>query len=289
MLRNHETVRHINLVGAGRVARVLGRLWSQAQVFSVQDVLARDPSHASEAVRFIGAGRALTSLDEVRSAEAWLIATPDDAISSMAAALRASGLVRADDIVFHCSGALPSSVLGEGHVASVHPLKSFANADDAVRTFAGTWCVAEGTHDALAVLRPVFELIGARVTEIDPANKTLYHAGAVMMCNYLTALMEAGLQCCDQAGLPREQAMAMMAPLARETLDNVFRHGPASALTGPIARGDHALVARQLAALRECNPQLAAVYRELGMVAAGLSKANAGATQAIRDTLRNSS
>ena len=44
MASDHDTVRQINLIGAGRVARVLGRLWSQAHVFGVQDVLARDPT-----------------------------------------------------------------------------------------------------------------------------------------------------------------------------------------------------------------------------------------------------
>jgi predicted short-subunit dehydrogenase-like oxidoreductase (DUF2520 family) len=286
MAFDHDTVRQINLIGAGRVARVLGRLWSQACVFDVQDVLARDPTRTREAVDFVGAGRALKSLGEMRPAHAWLIATPDDAIPSVAAALRASGSLRTSDIVFHCSGALPARVLGEGFVASVHPLKSFADAGDAVKSFAGTWCVAEGAREALVALKPAFEAIGACVTEIEARHKTMYHAGAVMMCNYLTALMEAGLQCCDHAGLSRQDAMAMMAPLAHETLKNVFKNGPAYALTGPIARGDSAVVARQVAALNEYNPQLAAVYCELGMVAASLSGADAGAIEAIRDILR---
>jgi predicted short-subunit dehydrogenase-like oxidoreductase (DUF2520 family) len=190
-------------------------------------------------------------------------------------------LVRAGDVVFHCSGALPSgdlrsAIAGNVAVASVHPLKSFADPDDAVRTFAGTYCAAEGDAAALALLKPAFGQIGARVTEIDAQFKTIYHAASVMVCNYLTALMEAGLQCYEKAGLPRATATAMMEPLVRETVDNVFRLGTVKALTGPIARGDHAVAARQLEALREFDPHIAEIYRALGVVAVALSRAQGG-------------
>ena len=92
-----------------------------------------------------------------------------------------------------------------------------------------------------------------------------------MVCNYLTALMEAGLQCYEKSGLPRQTASAMMEPLVRETIDNVFKLGTVKALTGPIARGDHAVVARQLHALREFDPRIAEIYRALGTMAVALS------------------
>jgi predicted short-subunit dehydrogenase-like oxidoreductase (DUF2520 family) len=137
----------------------------------------------------------------------------------------------------------------------------------------------------LAVLKPAFEQIGARVTEIDAQFKTVYHAASVMVCNYITALMEAGLQCYEQAGLPRDTASAMMEPLVRETVDNVFKLGTVKALTGPIARGDHAVVARQLAALRAFSPQLAEIYRALGVTAVDLARAQGGADDQALDTL----
>jgi predicted short-subunit dehydrogenase-like oxidoreductase (DUF2520 family) len=212
-----------------------------------------------------------------------LLATPDGEIVRTAANLAASGLLREGDVVFHCSGAMAASdvraVVPRGVlVASAHPLKSFADPAEALRTFAGTYCAAEGDAAALAVLKPAFEQIGARVTAIDPQFKTVYHAASVMVCNYLTALMEAGLQCYEKAGLPRDTAAAMMEPLVRETVDNVFKLGTVNALTGPIARGDHAVVTRQLEALREFDPRLAEVYRALGVMALALSTAQGGAS-----------
>ena len=283
------TQKTLNIIGAGRAGRVLAALWHRQHTFAIQDVFNRTPHSARDAVAFIGAGRAADALAAMRAADVWLLATPDGELSRSAAALAASGLLRAGDVVFQCSGALPSSelravVINNAQVASVHPLKSFANAADAVDTFAGTHCAAEGDATALALLKPAFERIGARVTEIDPQFKTIYHAASVMVCNYLTALMEAGLQCFDKAGLPRATASAMMAPLVRETVDNVFKLGTVKALTGPIARGDSAVVARQLEALREFDPRIADIYRALGVMAVALSRAQGGAgEQALRD------
>lgn len=274
----------LNIIGAGRVGRTLAALWQQQGVFVIQDVLNRALASARAAAAFIGAGRATDTLGAMRSADVWMLATPDGAIAPAAAQLAASGLLRAGDVVFHCSGALPSSemrsvIMAGVPVASVHPLKSFADPQDAVRTFAATHCAMEGEPAALTLLKPAFEHIGARVTEIDPRFKTIYHAASVMVCNYLTALMEAGLQCYEKAGLSRATASAMMEPLVRETVDNVFRLGTVKALTGPIARGDTAVVARQLHALQAFDPRVAEIYRALGVVAIELSRAQGAASE----------
>ena len=275
----------LNIIGAGRLGRTLARLWTKNSVFKTQDVLTAHAASASAAVAFIGAGRAATELDAMRAAAVWLLAPPDDRIAACCAALAQSGLLKPGDIVFHCSGALSSRDLTQASargaaVASVHPLKSFADPAAAAGTFAGTFCAAEGDAAALAVLRPAFERIGARVSAIDPAAKTIYHAASVLACNYLTALLEAGVRCYEKAGFARADALAMMEPLARETLDNVFKLGPAKALTGPIARGDEHVVARQLAALSAWDPQLAMIYKELGAVAVKLAREQGGAEAA---------
>lgn len=274
----------INILGAGRVGRTLAALWRMHGVLHIGSVCNRTRHSALEAIAVIGAGAAADGLHAMRPAELWMLATPDREIAAAAAALAASGLLRANDVVFHCSGALASDVLRAAitaavPVASVHPLKTFADPAAAVRTFAGTYCTAEGDAAALAVLVPAFAGIGAHVSTIAAQSKTLYHAGSVMVCNYLTALMEAGLRCYESAGLPRGTASAMMEPLVRETVDNLFRLGTVPALTGPIARGDHAIVAQHLTALRALDPRIAGIYRALGVMAVDLSSAQGRADQ----------
>lgn len=267
----------LNVIGAGRVARTLASLWRDHRVFAIRDVLDHTPGGGRAAVAFIGGGRAVEKLEAMRASDVWLIATPDREIVTMAQALATTDILRKADVVFHCSGSIasteiPGAAAAGAHVASVHPLKTFADAGEAARTFAGTYCAAEGDPAALDVLAPAFERIGGRVCEIDPRFKTIYHAASVIVCNYVTALLETGLRCYEKAGLERETAARMMEPLVRETLDNVLKLGTARALTGPIARGDDAVVKRHLAALDEWDGRVAAIYRELGMIALELAR-----------------
>lgn len=265
----------LNVIGAGRVGRALALLWREKDTFAVQDVLDGSPEGARAAVAFIGAGNPVGAIEGLRAADVWMITTPDREIAGSAAKL--SGVVRAGDVVFHCSGSMASSELAAAgtrvaSVASVHPLKSFADPREAARTFAGTYCAAEGDSGALEVLVPAFERIGGRISRIDPQLKTVYHAASVIVCNYLTALLETGLRSYEKAGLDRDTATRMMAPIVRETLENVLALGTTRALTGPIARGDHAVVAGHLEALDAWNARVAAIYRELGAVALDLAR-----------------
>jgi predicted short-subunit dehydrogenase-like oxidoreductase (DUF2520 family) len=281
----------LNVIGAGRVGRTLARLWNQARVFAIQDILGGTPQSALAAVGFIGAGRTVAAIEEMQPADVWLLTPPDAKIAPCCARLAESGKLRSGDIVFHCSGALSSRELaaaaGRGAlVASVHPLKSFVDPRLAAGSFSGTYCAAEGDAAALAVLRPAFEAIGGRIAGIEPEQKVFYHAASVVVCNYLVALMEAGLRCYEKAGIARETALAMMEPLVRETLDNVLKLGTVRALTGPIARGDDALVARQLAVLGAWDARLGGLYRELGAVALDLARRQGKADAAALDRLR---
>ena len=282
----HDCVtKALNLIGPGRAGRTLGALLARGGLCTVQDVLGAERATAEAAVVFIGAGRAVRTLGEMRAAELWLLTPPDAAIAPVAAALAAAGCVRRGDIVFHCSGSQPSTLLAPlaaagASIASVHPLKSFADPAIAINTFSGTHCAAEGDPAALAVLVPLFEGLGAQVAVIDPAGKTLYHAASVLVCNDLTALMEAGLRAYERAGLDRATAQAMMEPLVRETLDNILRLGTVRALTGPVARGDADVVARQLAALQAMDARVADAYRALGRITLELAQAQGGAPAA---------
>ncbi|MDN4053811.1 DUF2520 domain-containing protein [Massilia sp. YIM B02763] len=243
----------LNIVGAGHVGRALGRLFAARGVFAVQDVLTRGIDSARAAAAFIGAGQAVDGAGALRPAAVWMLAVADDRIGEVAATLAASVPLQGA-VVFHCSGAKASSELAAmraagAHVASVHPVRSFADPATVAAHFDGTFCGVEGDAAALALLLPAFAAIGARPVRIDAAAKTVYHAASVFASNYLVTVLDAALRAYQAAGIPRDVAMELARPLAGESLANVFRLGPETALSGPIARGDAATVARQQAAV----------------------------------------
>ena len=77
----------INLIGGGRVGQTLGRLLARDGQIQVQDVLTRSAASAQDAVAFIGTGRAVAHMPDLRPADLWLLAVPDGQIAPVAAAL----------------------------------------------------------------------------------------------------------------------------------------------------------------------------------------------------------
>lgn len=265
----------LNVLGCGKAGRALARLFLDSGAFSIGDIVNRSMDSAQAAVAFIGAGAVAPDLASMHPANAWLIATGDDAIRPAAERLATSGLLRGGDLVFHVSGATASEALAScaargALVASVHPVKNFSDPVASVQSFTGTWCACEGDPAALTRLKPVFAKLGARLFDIDARYKAIYHGGGAFACNFLPVLMEVALRCEEKAGIPREVALAMFEPIARETLDAVFRQGIAPAVAGPISRGDAGTVARHLAAMHEWNPDVAGLYARLGAVATDL-------------------
>ena len=262
----------LNIIGAGHVGRVLGRLFAQTEgthggKILVQDVLTRSMASAQAAVAFIGAGTPVASYAALRHADVTMLAVSDDQIGPACAALVAEGR-QAGAIVFHCSGALASNVLlaatqAGAFVASAHPIRSFADPQQVAATFDGTFCGVEGDPLALAFLTPALNAIGARPVPIDPAAKTLYHAAAVFASNYLVTVLDAALRAYQAAGIPEPVARQLAQPLVTEAVANVFRLGAAPALSGPIARGDDATVQRQLQAVQQWDAATGELYRAL--------------------------
>ncbi len=283
----------LNIIGCGNVGKTLGHLWTRHNVFKVQDVLNTTHHSSIAAVDFVQAGHVARSFTDLRPADIFMISTPDQDIAKCCAALVASNLIRAGNVVFHCSGALPSSILDAVHAvgattASIHPIKSFADPKASVLSFTDTFCGAEGDLEALTTLIPAFEKIGAKTLAIDPSQKTYYHAAGVVVSNYLTALVELGIQSYMQAGISREQARAIIDPIAHGTLQNIASLDTAQALTGPIARGDVETVSKQLEAFKQWKPEYGELYRMLGGIALELAEAK-GTTEleALLKILKN--
>ena len=271
-------MRTLNLIGAGHVGRVLGRLFHERAGIAIQDVLTRSGASAGAAIAFIGAGRAAPSLAEMRPADLWMLAVGDDQIGTVCAELaRDHPLTGA--LVFHCSGAKSSGELAGAAqagalTASVHPIRSFADPVQVAAHFDGTYCGIEGTGAGL--LQAPLEAIGARPVAIDAAAKTVYHAASVFASNYLVTVLDTALRAYQAAGIDDTVARALARPLAEESMANVFRLGAPAALSGPIARGDFATVARQQAALDDWDGPSGELYAALAEATRALARRRGG-------------
>ena len=255
------------VVGAGRAGGSLARLWHQTGNVNIKAVYSR--SGAEELAEAVGADvpEVIANLPDT---DFLLIATPDASLKSVATQIAQESVYsgKREAIAFHLSGACSSDELAPlktcgFKLASVHPLRSFASTDQP--NFSETWCAIEGNKDALPALRQLFECIGGRCFEINKNAKTAYHAASVISSNGLFALGDVALAAWQRAGIDPDLAREIFASLAVETANNIARFGPAEALTGPLSRGDSAVVSNQLKELESNDKSGAEIYRALSM------------------------
>ena len=256
----------IAIVGPGKVGTAIGVLAAKAG-WTVVAVGGRDAGRAAQSAKAIGPNvRACTPAQAAGAAGLVLLTVGDDDIA--AACKELAPAFRGGAIVAHCSGVLGSEVLAPARshgcrVGSMHPLQTFPSLQAAIKDLPGAYCFIEGDAEAAEALHRLAEDLGAHPVPIASTAKAVYHAAAVMACNYLTALMDAAIAMCNQAGIDEPTARKALGPLARATLDNILAEGTAQALTGPIARGDQQTIQRHLGALME-QADLLEVYRALG-------------------------
>jgi len=171
-------VKTINVIGCGKVGKTLSRLWTENRVFQVQSILNRSPQSSLRAVEFVGAGRAVDDYAELEPADLVMISASDEAIEDCCRQLCRSGSLHEGAVLFHLSGSLPSTLLepAKSHgalVASVHPVKSFADPSRAAKTFTGTYCAIEGDPQACELVGDALRRCGARTFHVDPEFKTI--------------------------------------------------------------------------------------------------------------------
>ncbi len=255
----------MNVIGAGRLGSVIAKLLVEAKQVHLQAVCNRRLDSAAAAVDFIGGGVPVDCLDDLQSADITMITTPDDAIEVICKKLAARHKLSSRSVIFHCSGALSSSVLDSTEDcfrASVHPVKSFADTQVSASSFAGTLCSIEGDQSACDLLAPMFTSIGAKIFTVESGSKASYHAAMVFAANYSVALHEMAMQAMQQAGIDERIARQLVLQLMQGAVDNLQRHhNLEKVLTGPLARGDVATIAAHLDSISE---DLQEQYKQLG-------------------------
>lgn len=208
----------IAVIGAGRLGGVIAQALRTAGL-SVLGPLRRDQS--------------------MPSADIALLCVPDAAIAAVSFVARPH--VR---LVGHVSGATPLDDVD----FSIHPLQTFTGSETP-DVFHGIGAAIAGrTPDALATAGQLARALGARPFTVDDEHRATYHAAASFASNFVLTVLDAAEQLAAEAGIPASDVQELLAPLIRRTVDNWVDTGARAALTGPIARGDQATVARQRAA-----------------------------------------
>jgi len=200
------------------------------------------------------------------AAELVFITTPDDVIATVASEVQ----WHPGQSVVHCSGAdstqslEPAKKLG-AQVGVIHPLQTFASAKEAIENMPGSTFALEAEEPLLTTLKDMAIALEGHWIELEAKDKVIYHAAAVIACNYLVTLVKLATDLWQSFNVPTHQATQALLPLISGTIHNIETVGIPQCLTGPIARGDTGTIKKHLEALQKVAPAILPAYRELGL------------------------
>jgi predicted short-subunit dehydrogenase-like oxidoreductase (DUF2520 family) len=215
---------------------------------------------ASALARKVGA-RAVTANKARLHADVVWLCVPDRQIAAGAEQL-ASRAPWKGKIALHSSGALASDELQAlrklgASVGSVHPFMTFVQ--NSQPSLKGVAFAMEGDPAAVRMASSVVRDLGGLAFRIRRDRKAAYHAFGAFVSPLFIALLRTGEQVARAAGMSSAAARKRMLPILRETLANYEKLGPAPAFTGPIVRGDVAVVRKHLESLKGM-PEAREVY-----------------------------
>jgi len=263
-----HSVNSLNIIGCGRAAGSLARLWGPGGSVRIGGILNSSPQSSSNAVTALRAGKAIDSYQQFEPAECWLIGTSDEQIATVALELSRARSDLAGCVVFHLCGRhgteilAPLAALG-CHTAAVHPVRSLTHEEISTVEFTGTACVAEGSEAALAVLGPLFITIGGVWLPVKNNDRGLYHAALSIISNVTKGVAWKAQTWLESAGLEHEMAAALSHKLLAITMDDLARTGAMHSITGPIVRGDTSTVEAHIQALEHGHSGDVEIYRVL--------------------------
>ncbi|MCM2269231.1 MAG: DUF2520 domain-containing protein [Thermoanaerobaculia bacterium] len=253
------------LVGPGRVGTSLA-LWAVARGARCLSVAGSAGSgHAGELATRLGARVAdAGELADTGARLVW-IAVPDGRIGEVARRLAGR---RRLGVALHVSGALGASVLAPlaasgCRTGSFHPSRAFATVEPSVEAAAGTFFALDGDAEARALGRRLALAFGGDSAVVAEAQRPLYHWAATLAAGGVVTLLATARAAGARLGLPAA-ALAGYGALARGALDAALAaDDPATAITGPAARGEIETVEGHLTALARDAPDLLPLAIEL--------------------------
>jgi predicted short-subunit dehydrogenase-like oxidoreductase (DUF2520 family) len=274
---------NIAVVGPGRVGLVFGQALRK-KGDTIVAVVARHARSAARGATYLGCRRYGKTLDVLpRETSVVLLTVPHAAVEETAWNLARTAHLRFKHLsVCHASGMLTADALAPlarkgTTVVSFHPLQTFPrdfSPDRILPSLPGIWYGIDGSPRGRRFARALALRLGGRTVVIPPGLREFYHAACVVASNHLTALLGVLEEMHGVLGRKRPGYLTLFQPIMDATLGNVASSSPGEALSGPVARGGTATIARHCESLRQYAPTLLPYYTAMTMATVRLARAN---------------
>ena len=264
------------VIGTGRAGAVIGaalrRSGHEVVACSARGDISRVRAEA------LLPGVPIVSPSEVaRSCDLLVLGVPDDALPDVVASVASE--VQPGQIVMHLSGRHGLGVLAPlpGVIPiAAHPVMTFTGTSLDLDRLDDCPFGVTSTPEGASIAAALVMEMGGDPVDVSDASRTIYHAALAHGANHLVTLVAQTLDLLAASGVDEPERIAR--PLLLAALDNALREGD-RALTGPIARADHATVRAHVDQIPEAD--VARTYRALAL--ATVDRARAAGTLTVAD------
>lgn len=274
----------VAIIGPGRVGSLLARALPAAGHRLVA-VVGGSPASQERLSRSVAGVRFCSPDEATERARLLVVTTPDAAVGEVVRSLVRDDLVGEGHRVVHLAGSLgldalePAALAGAG-VAAIHPAQTVPSDASTDALVGAAWAVTAREADR-GWARALVADLGGEPHDVEDGDRVLYHAALVLGSNAVAAAASTARQLLLSIGI--EDVTPFLGPLASRSVANALASG-ASALTGPVVRGDAATVRAHLDALADTPPSIVEAYRQLQL--AVLEQARLGMDDDVVAALR---
>jgi predicted short-subunit dehydrogenase-like oxidoreductase (DUF2520 family) len=182
-----------------------------------------------------------TDLSKIKTADIYLVAISDDAISEVS-----KFLVGKKGLIVHTSGSIPMSALPHKHRRGVfYPLQTFS-ANRKVNFKEIPICIEVENEEDNELLNELASAISDNVIQIDNDQRKALHLAAVFANNFTNHMYHTAQEIC----LQNDVSFELLFPLIKETASKIQDLSPLDAQTGPARRSDTGTLEKHLTQLK---------------------------------------
>ncbi len=241
----------VAIIGSGNVATVLGKL-IQKKGHRIVQVVSRKVEHAAVLAKELHTRHA-SHLNDLLTADIYIIAVPDAVIPKIAAEMHAPG-----KIVVHTSGSVSMDVLCDvtEYYGVLYPLQSLRRESNRVPAI--PLLVNAVNHHTIEDLSSFALTLSPTVHFADEQQRLNLHTAAVIVSNFTNYLYALAKKFCEDEATD----FSLLYPLIEEVAGRLRENDPATMQTGPAVRGDISTIEKHLSLL-SAYPELKKIYQVL--------------------------
>jgi len=227
----------IGFIGAGKASISLS-IYFKERGLEITGVYNRTIEKAKQLSNKLGCVFFETEESLVQNTDVIIFAISDDAISEMLLKIEKYDEIK-NKVVGHISGALSSDIFNQKFKGqfSLHPIQTLIGSENDVDKLQKSYFTIEGDDEGLKTAEFILNKLGNKYIVIDKKHKSLYHAAACIISNYLIGLLNFSYNIYKQIGFEENDINNIIRTLTEATIGN-FLNNRLKALTGPAIRGD---------------------------------------------------